>query len=173
MVTVHCFPLVSRLSPKQWDNGRAHSFPWFNQTRAKTKSKQAINCEANFHSFSSKNRVWLCCSLSMACEARGLSKELPWFLQKDPISLLLRPLPGRWCSGVSYPPASWAPPNGTHTLSALCVIHWHCYPVSALLCTGDRLLETNSPTQPGVTPTYCLPCPPKSKLCPNAILLYF
>ena len=60
-----------------------------------------------------------------------------------------------------------------HTPSpALCVIHWHCYPPppSALQCTGDRLLETNSPTQGSRLLTAC---PVESKLCPRAILLYF
>ena len=71
---------------------------------------------------------------------------------------------------MSYPlcqllgPAQW----DTHPLQ----LHSVCNPLALLSqCTGDRLLETNSPTHPRVTPTYCLPYPVESKL--HAILLYF
>ena len=82
------------------------------------------------------------------------------------------------CSGVSYPrlpvEPSGAPPSATHTpqitvqaIGIVAITHsaveGHC---SA--CTGDRLLETNSPTQGSRLLTACLA---QSKA--NSTLSYF
>ena len=83
------------------------------------------------------------------------------------------------CSGVSYPrlpvePSGGAPPSATHTpqitvqaIGIVAITHsaveGHC---SA--CTGDRLLETNSPTQGSRLLTACLA---RSKA--NSTLSYF
>ena len=72
-------------------------------------------------------------------------------------------------------PAQW----DTHPPCPLSALQPLCYPLAllsrlcsagALQCTGDRLLETNSPTQGSRLLTAC---PVESKLCPRAILLYF
>ena len=141
------------------------------------KSKQAINCQPNFHIFI----VMFCCSYTIPLQAKGFLFFVKIF-GKISLLLKLQAVARAVVLRCELSPCQWSPTQwDTHPPCPLSALQPLCYPLAllsrlcsggALQCTGDRLLETNSPTQGSRLLTACLP-QSRANSAPHAILLCF